>query len=379
MKKLVLLSVILLSIASDVMGHAYFIRRKNCWGLHVSPRYKTGASAQCGGPITQDVDRSCNINISSYAAQSCSPWAKAWCSAETGPGYRSGVTSYSPRYFGSNLGMPLDYSDACYSVVPFTEDMPANDSTADPDDGGTYTTFSCTDITFNDANHSITLQGLEGYFKLENDDLANKFSTIRLNIYDESSGLPFDESPVLVTSKTVFLYGGALIQEGQLDNLNFQQTNQGSTILYTLLPTNYTIQLPPNIDLEHVALEFSNDAGNMANGVARPFQIDFEGAQVQEINKKLLEAMPIKFDLMENPVASALRYTFGNKQSEIIQVTFALQDLNGKTIREFSKTAFNPSESREFNEDISGVKSGVYLLVAMTSDQKKYSRKVVKL
>lgn len=365
----------LISIASCqlVFADGSVTLRKNCLGKNVRPRYATLVSVKPPNVYYMpwgDHKTSCDNNITSYYNWTVGGVIKAEAWAEAGPStypngritYKNYTTDRGVTFGANTIDLIPDYS------FPAMIDDPK--SKLDPK---FEADIQVGEIYFDEQAHGIGVKQITGSLDIVSDDIANRYHTLLLRVYDETNGTIEDGGAAVIYEAKAMVVNGTVIVDGDFATSDFSTSNVSETSISVMPKTiNRFITVPAELDLDNVAVELAVDGGTVGEGVPGKYSI------ADAARKANVTTTPqFDFDILGNPATGALKYSITSSDEAISNMHVELISMDGKTIYKGSSVNIIPSQQYVAQIDVTNYAAGSYLLRAVTNTGKTYSRKVI--
>lgn len=382
MKKILLVSVVALSLAKTASADASYLKRKNCLGIF-GYKYKSYADVEritnvayfwADGAGTSKNCSGTSVRKTGYFLATPGGTGTVYATAEALSGSSLGSAStYIQSGFTSKFtaGGNVDNDLAEFSYAPMYENL--NTQTAQSMEG-TFSKITTTDISFNELNHSVVISGINAKIGVDDPDMANSYSTFKIFILDARNVTNESDAKVIQTLQA-FVINGILTLQGDLKQSDFIKT-EGKSI-FTSIELNKTILIDPSISLDDVIVKIGSDAGNLGQGVNPSYRMNFHEKEHENTINSITEASSFKLNLMENPVSNNLKFIVADKKDNNTIADINIINTSGNTIMKVYNGEINNID-KTVSVDISSLSNGVYYIVVVTNNNEKYTRKFIK-
>ncbi len=240
---------------------------------------------------------------------------------------------------------------------------------------------------YDEVNHTITVKNLKGILEMNALDVANDFTAFTISVTHEPESYVESEDPYkeeeaymqnLIWSSTAMLNNGRVLMDGAFRSSLFKVTkNDGpqSEVSVELNIEELVIQIPENISLDEVSVNFGVDGGNLGYGISEKFMVDNPTDELT-INPFFVPEEEFTFENYPNAVSDILNIKLKLPQST--KTTLLLLDINGNTIKQIYRGGIGANREFILEEDVSNLKEGVYLLVVELQSHSLVRKVIVK-
>lgn len=236
-------------------------------------------------------------------------------------------------------------------------------------------TFKSQIANFDEATHSIIINGITGKIKLEN---GHGFSSnLRLSVWqpnDDDKNLVEDEimdDSEILNQFEIKLTDDGVVFNGNLTNSSLENqfivTQIGNDTFVEFTNVSITIPIDKSVSLENLAIRFDGDgAPDTSNNIAK----------ATSNTNTLLAKNEFSLTTFPNPTTDIINLEFTNNKSIGLTV-IEIYNNKGVKVKDVFTGNLNKGETKSISINLSNLPNDNYL-VLIQSDGKKLIRQIVK-
>ena len=245
---------------------------------------------------------------------------------------------------------------------------------------------STAETEYDYENHRIIIHGTEGHMMVNPIDIANEFVALTVSLthepadYQESDDLFIEEQEYvdnLIWSSRAVLNNGRLQMSGAFAPDHFHITDNdgvGSKVRLELSVDKIVVDVPKEIDLDEISVNFGIDTGNLGWGISNHFAIHQIENEVQ-IHAPHVPDFTFDFSLFPNPAQQTI--SIEAKLPYTDNITISIIDLNGQRVKKLYQGRILANDLFNIQGDLSGLRGQEVYILELSTRRESIRKKVI--